>query len=345
MDKGYLPREHSYRLVKETVPSMRWGKNEPIGEWQAKARAKLCDLIGLPEIEKFAVKPEIEIEYDRHADNLNCREIRFRMKTEENVTIPCHLCIPDNAAKPLPVVIALQGHSKGMHISLSRPKFPGDEVSCSSGDRDFVRRAVKEGVCAVALEQRCFGENGGDSETSKPDCGQTAMNAILIGRTLIGERVWDVMRMIDILTENFKDVIDTEKILCLGNSGGGTATIYATAIDERIKIGVPSCAISTYAESIVAIHHCLCNYVPNIAKYFDMGDLCALVAPRALIVVSGIADEIFPIESAKECVCVGREAYRAYGIEDHIVHVIGNEGHRFYADPAWPHIHEAIERL
>ena len=72
-----------------------------------------------------------------------------------------------------------------------------------------------------------------------------------------------------------------------GNSGGGTATIYASALLENIKVSMPSCALCTYKDSIGAMHHCTCNFVPNIAIDFDMGDLCGLIAPRKLIVVSG----------------------------------------------------------
>ena len=171
------------------------------------------------------------------------------------------------------------------------------------------------------------------------------MRAIMLGRTLVGERVWDIMRLIDALDEYVPDIVDVNKVMCLGNSGGGTATIYATAMDERIKIGVPSCAVCRYADSIGAMLHCECNYVPYIAKYFDMGDLCALAAPRDLIVVSGKEDGIFPIDGAKACVDVGREAFKAYGREQAIIHVIGNGGHRFYADDAWPHIRNALANL
>lgn len=335
-----LPKEHLHLLLDRETPSMRWDGAEDISAWQARARERLCELLGLGEIAKYAVKPEIEIEYDRYAEDLDCREIRFRVSTEENVTVPCHLCIPSGAKGKLPLAITLQGHSKGMHISLGRPKYPGDEESCHGGDRDFVARAVREGVCAIAMEQRCFGENGGDPETSKPDCREASMRALLLGRTVVGERVWDIMRLIDAIADDpaFADIVDLNKIICLGNSGGGTATVYATAVDERIKIGVPSCAVCRFADSIGAMTHCECNYVPHIAKYFDMGELCALVAPRSLIVVSGAEDKIFPINGAKTCVEVGREAFKAYGRDGALVHVIGDGGHRFYADAAWEHI-------
>ena len=67
-----------------------------------------------------------------------------------------------------------------------------------------------------------------------------------------------------------------------------------------------------------------------------MGDLGALIAPRPMIVVSGQHDGIFPIDSAKEQVDVTRAAYRAAGAADKFEHVVGKEGHRFYAADAWP---------
>ena len=348
MNVGLLPKELHHGFVDSSVPSMRYDGKGELSAWQSEARVKLAELIGHDEIAKNAVKPEIEIEYDRYAEDLDCREIRFRVMTEANVTVPCHLCIPKDANGKLPVAITLQGHSRGMHISLARPKYPDDPATINGGDRDFVRRALKEGICAIAMEQRCFGENGcKEGSAGLPDCTEVAMRAILVGRTLLGERVWDILRLIDALATDarFEGIIDMDKLICLGNSGGGTATVYAAALDERIKIAVPSCSVCRYADSIAARRHCECNYVPYIAKYFDMGDLCAMIAPRDLVVINGKLDTDFPIEGAIACVDVGREAYKKIGREEALVHVIGEGGHRFYADPAWPHIHAAIEAL
>ena len=335
MEIGYLPLDHLHKMIDEITPDMRWDGKKDIKEWQKDAREKLKELIGFGEIEKHAVPLTYEIESDFIREDNGCREIRFRFVTEENVTVPCHLVIPKEAKKPLPVIITLQGHSTGMHISLGRPKFPGDEEDIADGDRDFAVRAVKEGVCAIALEQRCFGECGRTEKGSC--CRQAAMRAILLGRTIVGERVWDVMKLIDLLQTEFQDVIDKDKIMCMGNSGGGTTTTYVSAIDERIKVSVPSCAVCRYADSIAAVLHCECNYVPNIAHHFDMGDLCTMVAPRSLVVVSGT--------TAKACVEVGKTTYSALGANENIIHVVGAFGHRFYADDAWPHIHAALKKL
>ena len=349
MNIGLLPMEFHTRQLRAAgvAPACRWDGKEDPETWRIRAKETLSALIGLPEIAHHSTAPIMQIELNRLDEENGYREIRFRFVTEEQVTVPCHLLIPIhhwNAGKPLPVVICLQGHSTGMHISLGRPKFPKDEQTCHGGDRDFAVRAVKEGVCAVAMEQRCFGECG-STETGSPNCRQAAMRALLLGRTLIGERVWDVMRCIDVLCDHFTDYIDPKQILCLGNSGGGTTTTYAAALDERIQIAVPSCAVCTYADSIGAILHCECNYVPGIAIAFDMGDLCAMIAPRSLVVVSGERDPIFPLAGAKECVTQGMRMYDVRGAHDRLVHVIGDGEHRFYADDAWPLIHRMLDAL
>ncbi|MCQ2430978.1 MAG: acetylxylan esterase [Clostridia bacterium] len=335
--KFMQPMEHLHMLLDTEVPSMRWDGVTPIADWQKCAREKLAALVGLDEIEPYRTDARLEIEFDRICEEEGFREIRFRFYSEENVSVPCHLVQPLGAEKPLPVVICLQGHSKGMHISLGRPIYPGDEETCHGGDRDFCVRAVKEGVCAIAMEQRCFGESGGTEKG--PDCRQAAMRAILLGRTLIGERVWDIMRLIDVIEQNFTEICDKDKIMCLGNSGGGTATVYASALETRIRFAVPSCAVCRFADSIGAMMHCECNFVPGIAKVFDMGELCGLIAPRKLVVVSGHNDPIFPLDGAKACVAEAKRIYTALGAPDNIAHVVGDGAHRFYAGDAWPVIH------
>lgn len=342
-EAGMLPSEHISSLISSVDPICRRHENENPVSWQNRSRRCLYDLLGIGEIEPFRTDPQIVIEFDEIREAEGFREVRFRFMSENNVSVPCHLLQPVGVTERRPVVICLQGHSTGMHISLRRFKYPGDENTAINGDRDFAVRAVKEGYCAVAMEQRCFGECGGNSDNGHPECSFTGSKALILGRTLVGERVWDIMRLIDVLESQFADIIDPQNIICLGNSGGGTATVYACAMEPRIALGVPSCAVSTFHASIGNnIVHCLCNYIPSIAKYFDMGELLALAAPRPMVVVSGLHDGIFPIEQAKECVAIAATTFRDLGADGNIVHVIGQEGHRFYADAAWPYIHRFI---
>ena len=324
------PQVRMLQLMKDVKPSMRLAAGENFAAWQAKARARLGELLGLP-LER--TEPNFRIEWTNDADP-GFSETRFLFESEPEVTVIGHLLVPKNTKQEkLPLIICLQGHSKGMHISLGRPKYEGDEQSINGGDRDFARQIVARGQAALALEQRGFGDRGGTEKG--PACYQPAVQALLMGRTLIGQRCWDISRAIDAVIAHFPQV-DTSRIAIMGNSGGGTATIYAAAMDERIAAAMPSCAFCGYLPSIGAQYHCLCNYVPGIMKEFDMGDLAGLIAPRPMIVVNGTADTIFPLESAKEQAAVARTYYAAAGAPDHFEHVIGPEGHRFYAALGWP---------
>lgn len=326
--------QHLLELLDKQIPEMAYKGGDFI-EWQRSAREKLIELLGMDKIEK--VDPELEIEYEEKLEGMT--EIRFTFASEEGYRVPCHMLLPDGVENP-PVMICLQGHSTGMHISLARPKFPGDEEVISGGDRDFGIRAVKEGFAAVALEQRNFGESRGGSDG--PRCATAALAALMLGRTTIGARVWDVERLIDIIETEFKDRVDIENISCMGNSGGGTATVYIAALDDRIKLAMPSCSMCTFRDSIGALEHCACNFIPEIANYFDMNDLFAMAAPKYFIQVSGIEDNIFPIEFAEKVFEKGKTVYEGLGVGDRCVLVKGNGGHRFFADDSWPYVHKYL---
>lgn len=321
--------ENSKELIQKVTPAMSFDGGD-IENWKKDARKKLCELLGMDTFQKVDVN--LEIEFENKIDGAT--EIRFTFCSENNYRVPCHLLLPDGVDNP-PVMICLQGHSKGMHISLGRTKYADEEIA---GDRDFCVRAIKEGYAAIALEQRNFGECGG-SELG-PRCFESALTNLLMGRTTIAERVWDVSRLIDVLEENFGDKVDISKICVMGNSGGGTATAYIAALEDRIVLAMPSCAMCTYKDSIGAMEHCACNYVPNIAKYFDMNDLLAMAYPKYYIQVSGKDDEIFPIFAAKEVFEKGKAAYATKGFEQRCSMVIGNGGHRYYADDSWPIVHK-----
>ena len=334
-----IPYDYIKSYAANMRPSMSWDGVRPVSEWQSQARDKLAKLLGLDRM--VPADLELEIESDQAGVDLsgtNVREIRFSFQSEPGYRVPCHMLIPDSAGKRLPAVICLQGHSKGMHISLGRTRFAGEVVA---GDRDFCVRAVREGFVAIALEQRDFGECGGNE--NGPQCLDEALVNLLCGRTTIGERVWDVMRLVDLLTSEFNDTVDSGSIYVLGNSGGGTCSVYAGAIDTRLAGSVPSCAVSTFAGSIGAMRHCACNYVPGILEYFDMGDLLALCAPRRLVVVSGRDDNIFPLDGARRMVADAKRVYDALGASANIAHVIGDGGHRFYADGAWAALRKMLD--
>ena len=289
-------------------PLLAYDENNDYVEWKKKVKEKYVDLLGLESIAQNACDINVEIEECTETDEYT--RYRYVFESEKGCFVPCYLLIPRKGKAKFPVCICLQGHTTGFHISIGQKKYEQDDEALKTST--FAIDAVKNGYAALAIEQRGMGER----TTLRKDrgfaltcgCMFTAMTALMLGRTLIGERVWDVSKAIDSL-ENFRDKLDLNDITLLGTSGGGTATYYAACYDKRIKTAVPTCAVCTYKDSIGDKWHCTCNYIPGIAKYFDMGELSALIAPRKLLVCAGEIDPIFPLSGTKKVYSVIEKIY------------------------------------
>lgn len=328
-------------VVKNVKPSMAYDGSMPLSQWQPKAYEKLKDLLGLP-----LVRCDADYTVLKETKTEQYTRIDFEFQSEPGYYVPCAMLIPAGITGPVPVAICLQGHSTGKHISLGETMYPGDKCD---GGRDFALQVVGKGFCAIALEQRYMGAcghpEGKPIVSASACCGPyTAMASLLLGRTMIGERVWDISRLIDLLEDRFTDIIDPKKIICMGNSGGGTTTFYAACMEPRIYLAISSCAVCSYDASIIAMNHCNCNYVPGIRRYFNMGDLGCLITPRRLVVVCGDEDPYFPLEGVKESFPVIQKSYRDAGREDWCRLVIGKGGHQFYPEDTWPVVDELMAK-
>lgn len=111
---------------------------------------------------------------------------------------------------------------------------------------------------------------------------------LLLGETLTGYRMWDAMRAIDYLLT--RPEADASRIGCTGHSGGGTLTMFTSAVDERIRCAVIHeggtrsrwpmrlAPFSPLGPSDVEQ-----NLFPGAANGIDNHDLHIAVAPRPLM--------------------------------------------------------------
>ena len=315
--------------------------------WKKAIKEKWTELLGLDEIAKNACPPRLTIDWEEKKEGYT--QTRFTFESEIGETVPCYLLTPDTGKAKYPVVILLQGHSSGFHLSVGEKKWKEDEAW--QPRKSFALQAVKHGFAALAIEQRGLGERRSKLSYGEENvyygrphmCAVAALNAFALGRTILGERVWDISKAIDLLP-NFPQC-DTEKITVAGISGGGTATFYAGCYDERIKLVVPCCAFSSYKTSIFAIEHCLCNYIPSVWNWFDMQDLACLVAPRNLLIVTGQKDEIFPVTGVRSSYETVKGIYARAGVEDKCRLVETPSGHHWCEDIVWTAINEECKKL
>jgi dienelactone hydrolase len=332
------PSDYHRRLMAELQPARRYIGGD-VTAWQRKLRRQLRSLLG------YASGPKAP---------LNIRQIWRRehplgviekviFTSEPCADVPAYVCLPKNARPPYPFMICLQGHSTGMHVSIGVEREDETKAMDVPGDRDFALGCMARGIAALCIEQRSFGERREQAQTqvSSHGCHDAAMQALLIGKTLIGERVYDVERGMDYLAT--RGDADMRRVGVMGNSGGGTTSVYAAALLPRLAFAMPSCAFCTFRDSIGAIYHCADNYVPGILKVADMADVLGLFAPRPVVVVAGREDSIFPIDGVQLAFEQLRRIYAAAGAEDACHLVVGEGGHRFYAGDAWPVMLDAMQ--
>lgn len=119
-----------------------------------------------------------------------------------------------------------------------------------------------------------------------------------LGQTIAGWMVWDSMRGIDYLL-TLPDV-DPERIGVTGNSGGGLNTLFTAALDDRVRAAVVVGFTFEFNNWLkYGGTHCTCTHLPGMFRGMEWFEIAGLIAPRALMMLQGDHDGIFPISGAR----------------------------------------------
>lgn len=334
------PSECHGPLVDRVAPALAFRPGQAVDGWKAALHAELRERLGLA---RMPPPPPVDATalWSRAHPLGTIEKIVFR--AEEGADVPAYVCLPKGARAPHRFVICLQGHTSGMHNSIGVAQEDETRAIEVEGGRDLALGCMARGLAALCIEQRSLGERAERRQARinlYNPCHDAAMRALTLGRTLLGERVYDVDRALDYLAS--RGDADMDAVGVMGNSGGGAVATYAGALLPRIAFVVASCCFATFRESILSIYHCTDNYVPGLAEVCDMPDVLGAFAPRPVVVVSGRGDELFPHEGTARAVEKLRAIYAAAGAADRVRWVVGEGGHRFYPDEAWPVILELL---
>jgi dienelactone hydrolase len=115
------------------------------------------------------------------------------------------------------------------------------------------------------------------------------------GYTPAAVECWNGIRAIDYLQS--RPEVDPGRIAVTGISGGGAATFWIAAADERVKVAVPVSGISDlqdYVGEKVVNGHCDCMFLINTFQW-PWTQIAALIAPRPLLFENSGHDTIFPM--------------------------------------------------
>lgn len=305
--------------------------------WQHAFRKALRDALGLTRMERELAGWKLRARRLDHRRMDGYTREKWYVWTEPGVPLPVWVLKPTGAVGKLSLVLTPHGHNHPEeYLGIGRTA-AADRI-ITSQTRDIAVQAVREGYLVILPTSRAFGETRAPETPSEgygtQSCRRELMHALLAGRTVIGERVWDISRLIDwALT---RGDVDPRRIVVTGNSGGGTTSLFAPACDTRVAVAMPNCYYCTFTGSIGSIQHCDCNYVPGMLRLGEMWDVAGLIAPRTIRITNGARDPIFPIGETRRSFRNLRKIYAAFGAPQACSLYVGKAGHRYYPLGAWP---------
>jgi dienelactone hydrolase len=321
-DPNLQPAQALWKMVDSGSAPYRFKAStfEEALAWQAKIRPLLDEIIGFQGIPRVNPEPELIEQVDR-GDFIRKK---IRMKTTEYTSMPVYLLLPKDKPKPFPVILAFHGHGYGVKDIVGLWEDGQERLTPEGYQRDFAVDLCRKGFAVAAPEISCFGERRTDFSQLNtaigspiPDtCDHTARLAFHLGGSVVGLRVLDGKRLVDYL-ETLPE-LDMSRVGAMGISGGGMHTFFSTCLDTRIKSCVISGYFSAFRDSILAMHHCACNFVPGLAKFGEIYDLAGLIAPRPMLIEAGAYDPIFPVASVDKSIQRTRQVYQVFGAEKEI---------------------------
>jgi len=284
------PTEHAFRTHRYRHPSTAYGTHL----WQRSLRGELAALLKIDSL-KGQVIPLNPRTVDSNTARYVDQEVEIDSTPGRKIVL--RVTVPRQVETPVPAVVCIHGHG---------------------GTRDSVhdRRSIYKGF-AAELAERGWG-------TVSVNVGQHEVYES--GRTLMGERLWDLMRCVDYLAT--LPEIDPARIGCAGLSLGGEMAMWLGAMDTRIRATVSSGFLTTMDQ--MEQNHCLCWKFDGLREKVDYADIYSLIAPRALQCQNGLREgpTDFWVPMARGVMADIQRIYADMGVErrtDLTVHDGGHE--------------------
>lgn len=130
------------------------------------------------------------------------------------------------------------------------------------------------------------------------------------------------------------DYCDTsKKVFITGTSGGGTTSMYAAVLDDRISFLAPVCCVTDYVNATYKDLYTTCP--ETIGKGFaregiDTVILLSLFAPQKMLVIAGEKDEVYDSQITQNIVDQVKCVYKLYNKPENIeIYIEKDSGHRY----------------
>ena len=291
---------------------------------QDELRQKLLQMIGgLPAV-KTDLHPRVTGKIQM--DGFSVEKLIFQ--SLPGVYVTALVYVPDDRSKKHPAVLVPAGHAPD-------GKFHYQSLSQRLAARGYV--VISWDPVGQGERSQFWDASAGKSRYNLV-CGEHAVMgnlAYLAGANLARWEIWDGIRAVDYLLT--RPEVDGERISITGTSGGGFQATLIAALDERIKVAVPSCYISALPMRIYNRVFADPNSDPEqdlfgmISNGVDHPGLLLLMYPRPVLVAAAVLD-FFPIEGTRKTVREVRRLYERFDRGDRIALVEGYHAHQFSSE-------------
>ena len=190
--------DHFESLIRECEGEFRFagGAAPEVRAWQPPFRARLREILGLVNLERDLAGHVPDAEMLDSIDMGSYVRESWRIRTEPTVPLPCYLLRPKDAPPDPPLVLTPHGHGHP-HVYVGLFRNAKEEAEIRDGERDIAVQAVEQGYLVIAPTTRAFGDTRAPADKEKDavsSCRLQLMHDLLLGRTPIGDRVWDMSR-------------------------------------------------------------------------------------------------------------------------------------------------------
>jgi cephalosporin-C deacetylase-like acetyl esterase len=215
-------------------------------------------------------------------DGYRVENVMFQSRP--NFSVTANLYVPTSGAGPFPGIISPCGHSREARMY---PEY-----------QSLYLNLVKAGFVVLAYDPIGQGERRhywnpqtNCNEIGGPVTWEHDMPGhllFLLGENLTQYRIWDGMRAVDYLVT--RPEVDPERIGCTGHSGGGTLTLFISALDQRIHCAAMHeggtghrWPLEIRPETPLGTGDVEQHFFPAAIYGIDLCDVHVAIAPRPLL--------------------------------------------------------------
>ena len=265
-------------------------------QWQNELRAQLFDLLKMRDL----VESDHKIDFNATQFNSEKKEGYTLKEIEINSTksrrIKIILTIPDSDKNKFPAVICITGHG-------------GDRYTVYNNEKIYKNFAAE----LAKKEYITISTNVGQHEVFESN------------RTLMGERLWDLMRCADYLES--LPMVDKGRMGCAGLSLGGEMVMWLGAMDTRMKVNVSAGFLTNMDQ--MEQNHCMCWKFEGLRELVDFSDIYSMIAPRHLQCQNGMQEPLtaFTPELAKKALQEIKPIYKNFDKPNNVELIIHDGAH------------------